>query len=194
MKKIEFVFEEMLYQAIERKERTLTQSFLSRELSLSLSTVNLALGHLRKMGAVDVKTRSFTVTDPKKVLLHWASVRNPSKDIIYATRAEMPVRTIESSVPHGTVFGAYTAYKMRFGDVPADYSEVYLYGDESVKERFLPSSREPNVFVLRKDGNLGRYGETTTVARTFADLWNIGTWYAKDFLNALEARIDGILE
>lgn len=194
MKKIEFVFEEMLYQALERRERTLTQSFLSRELSLSLSTVNLALGHLRKMGAVDVKARSFTVTDPKKVLLHWASMRNPSKDIIYATRAEMPAGKIEAMVPHGTVFGAYTAYRMRFNDVPADYSEVYLYGDESVKERFPPSGREPNVFVLRKDGNLGRYGETTTVARTFADLWNIGTWYAKDFINALEARIDGILE
>jgi hypothetical protein len=194
MKKIEFVFEEILYQAIEKKNRRLTQSSLSKELGLSLSTVNLAIGHLRKMGAVDVRPRSFSVVDPKKILLHWASIRNPSKDLIYRTRADMPVRTIEASVPHGTVFGAYTAYKLRFKDVPADYSEVYLYGGESVKERFPPSEREPNVFVLKMDRNLERYGELTTIARTFVDLWNMSTWYAKDFLKSLEERINGVLE
>lgn len=194
MNKIEFVFEEILYQVLEKKNNKLTQVYLSKELGISLSTVNLALKHLRKMNAVDVGLRSFTVIDPKKILLYWASIRNLEKDIIYKTRVELPVRKIESDMPHGITFGVYSAYKFRFKDVPADYSEVYVYADGGVEERFLHSRNEPNLLVLKKDENLKRYGELTTIARTFVDLWNIPTWYAKDFLKQLEARIDGILE
>ena len=106
----------------------------------------------------------------------------------------LPVRKIESNMPHGITFGAYSAYKFRFRDVPADYSEVYVYAEEGIKERFPYSRNEPNLLVLKKDENLKRYGELTTIARTFVDLWNIPTWYAKDFLKQLEVKIDGILE
>lgn len=199
MKKIEFVFEEILYQVLEKKNNRLTQLQLAKELNISLSTVNLALKHLRKMNAVDVNQRSFTVIDQKKILFYWASIRNLEKDIIYRTRADLPVRNIEADMPHGITFGAYSAYKFRFKDVPADYSEVYVYCkeeyfEEGIKKRFPFSKNEPNLFVLKKDTNLKRYGELTTIARTFVDMWNIPTWYAKDFIKQLEARIDGILE
>lgn len=194
MKKIEFVFEEVLYQVLEKNNNQLTQSYLAKELGISLSTVNLALKHLRKMNAVDVKLRSFSVIDPKKILFYWASIRDIEKDIIYKTRVELLIRKIEANMPHDIVFGAYSAYKFRFKDVPADYSEVYVYCERDIEERFPHSKNEPNLFVLKKDENIKRYGETTTIARTFVDLWNITTWYAKDFLKALEVRIDGILE
>lgn len=194
MKKIEFVFEEILYQVLEKRKNKLTQIYLAKELGISLSTVNLALRYLRRMNAVDIGLRSFTVIDPKKILFYWASIRNLEKDIIYKTRIELPVRKIESNMPHGITFGAYSAYKFRFKDVPADYSEVYVYAEKDIEERFPYSKNEPNLFVLKKDENLKRYGELTTIARTFVDLWNIPTWYAKDFLKELEARIDGILE
>jgi hypothetical protein len=32
------------------------------------------------------------------------------------------------------------------------------------------------------------------LAQTFVDLWNLDTWYARDFLKELEARLDGVLE
>jgi hypothetical protein len=195
MKKIEMVFEEILYHVLEKRNYHLTQLYLAKELNISLSTVNLALKYLRKMNAVDISPRSFKVIDPKKILFYWASIRNIEKDIIYRTRAEQPVRKIEASMPKGIAFGAYSAYKFRFKDVPADYSEVYVYAEkEDIEERFPFSKNEPNILVLRKDENISRYGELTTIARTFVDLWNISTWYAKDFLKELEARIDGILE
>ena len=32
-----------------------------------------------------------------------------------------------------------------------------------------------------------------SLAHLYADLWNLPTWYAKDFLNALELKMHGIL-
>ena len=136
MKKIEFVYREILYQVLEKNERRLTQSFLSKELNISLSVINHALKPLRKMNAVDVKQRGFDVIDAKKILYFWASIRNLDKDIIYKTRVEMPVYKIENSMPDDVIYGGYSAYKFKFKDVPADYSEVYVYGDISIKERF----------------------------------------------------------
>ena len=33
-----------------------------------------------------------------------------------------------------------------------------------------------------------------TVAQIFVDLWNLKEWYAKDFLKAMEKKINGLLE
>jgi hypothetical protein len=193
MKKIEFVYEEILQQTADGNRR-LTQSQLSKKLGLSLSMVSLAIRPLRRMGAVEVKPRGLKVSDPKKVLLYWASIRNVQKDIVYSTRAEMSVADIEKNMPHGIVFTAYSAYRMRFGDAPADYSEVYVYGDaEEVRKRFPPSMNTPNIFVL-KAREAGRQAETAGNPRMFVDLWNLGTWYAKDFLKALEVKLGGVLE
>ena len=194
MKKIELVYREILYQCIEKNNKTLTQSGLSKNLGISLSTVNLALKPLVKMNSVNVKLRSFDIIDIKKILYYWASIRNIEKDVIYKTRVEKPVRKIESEMPNNVVYGAYSAYKFKFKDVPADYSEVYIYGDESIKKRFPSNINHPNLLVLKKDNIIEKYGKTTTIAQTFVDLWNIKEWYAKDFLNALEKRLNGILE
>jgi len=92
-------------------------------------------------------------------------------------------------MPKDTVFAAYSAYKFHFKDVPADYSEVYVYDDDEVKKRFSPNKNTPNIFVLKKDANCDM-----TLANIFVDLWNLSEWYAKDFLNAMEERINGLLE
>ena len=97
--------------------------------------------------------------------------------------AEMPVREIEKNMPAGIVYAAYSACKIKFKDVPADYSEVYVYGDpETVKKRFPPSKNRPNLFILSGPGKM-------TIANIFVDLWNMKEWYAKDFLAAMEAKI-----
>jgi len=193
MKKIELVYREILFNAIEKKNRKLTQSYLAKTLNISLSTVNLALKPLARMNAIKIKNMNFDIIDIKKILLFWASIRNIEKDIIYKTRVEEPVKEIEKLAPDNVVFTAYSAHKFKFKDVPADYSEVYIYGEDDIKKRFKESSKNPNLFVLKKQ-NADKYGKTATIANLFVDLWNLKQWYAKDFLTALEVKIARILE
>ena len=193
MKKVELVYREILYQAIEKNNKELTQSYLANALNISLSTVNLAIKPLEKMNAIKIKKMGFNIIDIKKILYYWASKRNLEKDIIYKTRVEAPVKEIEKQMPNNIVFTAFSAYKFKFKDVPADYSEVYIYADEDIKKRFKENNKVPNLFILKKD-NAEKYGKTATIANLFVDLWNLNQWYAKDFLNALEGKIGRILE
>lgn len=192
MKKIELVYREIIDQAIENKNKILTQSELSKKLNVSLSTVNHALKPLIKMNSIEIKQRCFNVTDVKKILYYWASIRNIEKDIIYSTRVDLTAREIEKNMPQDIIYGAYSAYCFRFKDAPSDYSEIYVYGDESLEKRFKKSDKPPNLFVIKKDEFMK--GKITSIAQTFVDLWNIKSWYAKEFLKALEVKIDGLLE
>lgn len=187
MKKTELVYRQML-EAIEDGKRKLTQSELASALRISISTVNHALMPLRRMGAVSVSLRSFSVVNPKKVLMLWASLRNIEKDILYSTHSDMPVKAIEKSMPQPVIFAAYSAYRLMFKDAPADYSEVYVYGNaEDVQDRFPFKKGPPNIFVLKKQF------VAMTKAQIFVDLWNMKEWYAKAYLDAMERRLDGIL-
>jgi|SRR3989338_5098790 len=203
MKKSEGVYREILYQAIEKKNRTLTQSALAKTLKISLSTVHASIQRLEQIGAVHVKKRNFAVVDIKKALYFWASIRNLQKDIIYKTRIDKPVVEIEKSMPDHIIFGAYTSYKYHFNDVPADYSELYIYADKEeiekeikgeIKKRFPEKKGVPNLFVIKKDVLIEKYGKKTTIANTFVDLWNLKEWYAKEFVKSMEEKLHGILE
>lgn len=198
MKKAELVYREILKGFMEGKKARFTQLELAKGLKISLSTVNNALRPLRKMGAVRVKRRSFEVVNVRKILYYWASTRNLEKDIIYKTRVEVrgTVAEIEKGMPPGVVFAAYSAYKFRFKDAPADYSEVYVYcSNDDLKElmmRFPQKAKKaivPNLFVLRKDFENNKMPLT----HIFVDLWNLKEWYAKDFLKSLEERLHGTL-
>ena len=192
MKRIEEVYREILFQSMEKKKNNLTQSYLANALNISLSGINLALNPLKSMGAVRINQRNFDVIDKKKILYYWASARNIEKDIVYKTRVEKKISKIESEMPSNVTYGAYSAYKFRFNDVPADYSEVYVYSDdiEEIEKRFPKNNKQPNLFVLKKDTNM----KEITVAQIFVDLWNLKEWYAKDFLKAMEKKINGLLE
>ena len=189
MKRTEEVYKEILYQS-EKGNKIITQKAIAEKLDLSLSNVNNAMAPLRRMGAVNVKKMCFHIINPKKILYHWASVRNLKKDIIYSTRIEKSVVEIEKSMPDSVVFAAYSAYRLKFNDVPADYSEVYVYCDdiEEIKKRFPLSKNTPNVFMLKKDKNIDKYGRIATNANIFVDLWNLSEWYAHDFIKALEQK------
>lgn len=190
MLKKELIYREMLYQAMEKENRKMTQAELARNLKISLCTVNNAIRPLVKMNAVDVRKRNFVLIDPKKLLYYWASIRNIEKDIIYKTRIEKPVSIIEAEMPANVLFTAYSGYKFKFKDVPADYSEVYVYSEniKEIKKRFPFKQDSCNLFVLKKQFN------EVSLAQLFVDLWNIKTWYAKDFLIALEKKILELIE
>lgn len=194
MKKSELVYREILQSVLEKKKAEFTQLELARTLKISLSTVNNALQPLRSIGAIKVKRRGFELVNAKKILYYWASARSLEKDIIYKTRVDMTVSEIEKTMPPQIVFAAYTAYKFRFNDTPADYSEVYVYcSDADLKEiakRFPQNEKpNPNLFVLRKDFT----DKEMPRAHIFVDLWNLKEWYARDFLKALEGKLSGIL-
>jgi len=195
MQKREFLYREILFQVFENNLRVFTQSSLSSKLGISLSNTNHALKPLKRMGAIEVNPRNFVVVNPKKVLFYWASIRNLERDMLFSGRVDLPVREIEKSMPDSVVFGAFSAFWFRFGSAPADYSEVYVYGSnaEELKKRFILNAKNPNLFVLKKDPLMGRYGKISTIAQTFVDLWNLSQWYAKDFLRELEGRIDAVL-
>jgi len=189
MKRTEEVYREILYQA-GKGNNVLTQKAISGKLGISLSNVSNALRPLRRMSAVDVKKMCFHIINTKKILYHWASIRNLKKDVIYSTRHEKSVVEIEKSMPDSAVFTAYSAYKLRFKDAPADYSEVYVYCNdiEEIKSRFPESKNSPNLFVLKKDKNIDKYGKMATNANIFVDLWNLAEWYAQEFLKAMEQK------
>ena len=200
MKKKELVYCALLYDLLEKKNARFTQLGLSRTLGISLCAVHYALSPLVKMGALRVFPRGFSVIDARKILLYWASIRTPSRDVVHKTRVDSPIAELERSLPPGVLFGAYSGYRFRFDDVPADYSEVYAYAPahrmEELIHRFPAKEGIPNLIILRADPPLERLSDrgTVPVGLLYADLWNLGTWYAKEFIHALERRFHGVLE
>jgi len=191
MRKIEQVYREILYQAMEKGKGKMTQFELSKELGISLSVVNIALKRLNEIGAVKIEKMGFRIINLSKILYLWASLRNLQKEILYKTRVEDNVRNIERNMP-GVVYGAYSAYKLKFNDVPADYSEIYVYANDinEIKKRFPKKEGRENLFVMKCDENLDKYGKKGSDAMIFVDLWNLKEWYASDFLKAIEQKIN----
>lgn len=193
MFKKEWVYREILYQSLEKKTNFLTQSFLSEKCEVSLGNVNHALAVLVSMGAIEKKPRGFQVINSKKILLYWASIRNLDKDIIYRTTSNKSIMEIEKEMPQ-VAFTAYSGFKFKFGSIPSDYSEVFVYGDkEKVKERFPKKEGRPKIILLELDDHLKKFRQIP-IAQLFVDLWNINSWYSQEFLRELEMKINGILE
>lgn len=189
MKKGELVYNEILYNYYELNNRKLTQVYLSRELEISLSTVHNALKPLKEMNVIRTNPMNFIVLDPYKMLLFWATRRRLAGDIFYETRFEGSVSEIENLMPDEVIFAAFSAFKFRFKDIPADYSEIYVYAEKKWNKRFPERGGPPNVIFLNKERILEKYGKITTIAQTFVDLWNINTWYAQEFVKKLEEMV-----
>ena len=199
MNKKEIVYRNIACSYIDGNNR-FTQLGLSKELGISISTVNSAVRDLAGINAVRISTRSFAVSAIERVLFYWASCRKLDRDVIYSTRVDAGVREIEADMPMGIAFTAYTAYVLTYKDAPADYSEVYVYVSEEavdeIKERFSVNKGIPNLFVMRADDDLDKWIKSNKIKRSsvcpaqaFVDLWNIRTWYAKEFSDAILKRI-----
>lgn len=195
MKKKEMIIRELLETVIEKKGTKLTQLELAKRLKVSISTVNNAIKPLVQLGAVDVKRTGLIVIDLRKALLYLSSIRNLQRDIVYQTYVPNSVTEIEKSMPAGIIYTMFSGYKFRFAEVPADYSEVYLYADEKtleeIKRRFPKRKGPANLFVLASDPALVRLSKTgiAPLVQIYVDLWNVRQWYAKEFLTALETKL-----
>lgn len=195
MKKIEIIWRELLYSALEKNERRFEQKDLAAKFGFSTSTVFQALKIPRQMGAVRVTGRYFVLEDPEKLMYHWASIRNIESDILASFKIEKSVLEIEAKMPPEVIFGAYSAVRMTSAIPPADYDKVYIYTNdtEKIKERFEIKKGIPNLFILKPDEFLTNYGQTTILAQSFVDLWNLKDWYAREYVKAVKEKIDAIL-
>ncbi|MBS3068095.1 HTH domain-containing protein [Candidatus Micrarchaeota archaeon] len=199
MKKNEWVYRELLYQFIEKKNNHFTQLALAKKISISISTVNNALKPLARMGAVDIRKMNFHISDIKKLLFYWASNRNIKDDIIYQTHVEMSPVKIEKDLWKKVKFTAYSGYRFKFRDAAADYSEVYAYADNKtlpkIKKRFPENRGQSNLHIIRADGVMNNYPDrdNVTIGELFVDLWSLGGWYAKAFSNDMERKIADIV-
>jgi len=191
MTKKEVIWREILFQAIENKKFEFTQKELAQKYGFSLSTVFNALKIPRSAGIIEGK-RGFKIRDIEKFLYLWATFRKIKKDIIYQTAVKKGVIAIEGEMPPEVIFGAYSAFLKKYREAPADYDKVYVYIKEEkveeIKKRFPSQKGYQNLIVLKADPWLKNFGQLTPDCQTFADLWNLPEWYAKDFLNALKEK------
>lgn len=196
MTKKEVIWREILVQARENRKTVFTQKELASAFSFSLSTVFNALKIPRASHIVEVSGRNFRLHSHQKLLYLWASARRPQKDIIFSARIELEPARTEALMPPLVEFGFYSAFALAYGEKPADYDHIYVYINSSdlpeIIER-LPEhklkDKNPNFFVLKKDPWLSRYGRLP-LEQTFVDIWNAPEWYAKDFLGAIENKLN----
>lgn len=193
LKKKEIIWREILNSVLEKKHWQFTQKKLANRFSISLSTVFNALKLPRQAGAIEVSGRYFIVEDKEKFLYLWATHRNLSKDVIYKTHSNLSVKEIEGYALPNIIYGAYSAYEKKHHDVPADYDKVYFYIEKDnlkkIKQRFPFKKGYENLIVLDADPFLKNYGHLTPDCQTFADLWNLEDWYAKDFLEGIKKKL-----
>jgi len=190
-------------------DNVIEQKQISQLLRVSIGLVNKTVARLEQIGAMSKTGRKYSVTSFKKVLMLWSSLRNLQRDILYMTRVILPVREIERDLPDGSVLSAYSAFNYMFNEVPADYSEVWTYIPENilpeVKARFPPNNLPNNLYILKSDTllleNARRFSKgmnLVSVPQLYVDLWNIPSWYSKEYIALLEKKIveikDGILE
>lgn len=193
MTKKEILWREILYQVIEKRKTEFTQKGLAQQFNFSLSTVFNALKIPRQTGAIRVSGRNFEVQDAEKFLYLWATHRNLNKEIIYQTNSPFSRKEAEGALPSSLVFACYSAYCKKYNDEPADYDKVFIYSDPKklteIKKRFPVKKGYLNFIVLKSDVYLHRFGEVAPDVQTFVDLWNLGDWYAKEFLTALKRKM-----
>ncbi|MBU2635280.1 hypothetical protein KJ841_02295 [Patescibacteria group bacterium] len=191
MFKKEVIWREILFQAIEKKKNKFTQKELAVKFKFSLSTVFNALKIPRQVGAIEVKGRFFTILSIEKLLSIWGTLRNLKKEIIYKTKVDLPILKIEGEMPKSVIYTAYSAYRLKFNQAPADYDKVYIYTKDlkEIEKRFPFKKGRENLVVLQSDKFLSKYGSIPPLAQIYVDLWNLKDWYAHDFLKDLKKKI-----
>lgn len=191
MLKIEYIWRELLYQAIEKKEGGFTISELADKFNLSTSVVSHALKPLRELNIIKIGKIRSQLIDAERLLFFWATRRNLKKEIIYQTYSSLTVYEKETSMPPDVFPTAYSACRLYYNEIPADYEKVYFYTEDkiAVKSRFPEIfKKEPNIFIIKQDDFFKIYGKIT-LAQIFVDLWNLPEWYAKEFLDKMLLKI-----
>ena len=191
MLKIECVWRELLYQAIEKHQANFTITNLAHKFKLSTSLISHALTPLRQLGIINIGKNKSSIIDTERLLFFWATRRNLKRDIIYQTYSPLSSFEREALLPPTVTPTTYSAYRFYYNEPPADYENIYFYGYQlaEIKKRFPENLKKTaNLFILKPDPYLKNYQRIPT-AQIFVDLWNLSDWYAKDFSDALLLKI-----
>jgi hypothetical protein len=182
------VWRHLLVGALDHDDRRTSISRLRVDLNFPVSTIHQALEKPRAIGAVRGGFDGLRVIDPKRLQLMWAGRRGLMADVVYQTRVALPVREIEARLPNATIPTAFTAYvRLEGRNVIADYDQVVVYGAANeIRRRFPPKNGRPNLVVLDPDPILSRYGPVAPRCQIYVDLFNLPSWQAQRFLEALD--------
>ncbi len=191
LSRTEAVWRHLLVGAFDRGIRRSSLTQLSAELDLPVSTIHKALERPRAIGAVRGSASGLRLLDPKRLLLLWAALRDLNGDLVYATKVPMAVNEIEARLPISAIPSAYTAFVQHEGrNLVADYEQVVVYAEANEVRRRFPSRRgDANLLVLEPDPLLSRYGRVAPRCQVYADLFNLPTWQAQRFLEALDRTL-----
>ncbi len=189
----EVVWRHLLVSALDLGIRRSSLTKLSAELDMPVSTIHKALERPRAIGAVRGSASGLRVLDPKRLQLMWAAQRDLARDIVYATRVPTTVSEIEARLPVSAIPTAYTAFVLHEGhNLIADYEQVVVYADANdVRRRFPRRRGQANLLILEPDPLLSRYGRVAPRCQVYVDLFNLPTWQAQRFLEALDRDLLG---
>lgn len=191
LSRVEIVWRHLLVAALDEDNRRTSLSELSRQLGLPASTIHQALERPRAIGAIRGGHGGLRVLDPRRLQLLWAARRDLAGDIVYTTRVHLPIRDIEARLPTAAIPTAYTAFVRHLGvNLVADYDQVVVYGSgDDLRRRFPVRKGQPNLIVLEPDPLLSRYGSVAPRCQVYADLFNLPSWQAPRFLQALDREL-----
>lgn len=191
MKKEERILREILIGVKENKE-IFFQKNLSKDCNVSIGLVNKVIKRLELQSSLQKKGKGFSVIDPNKILLYWATRRQIQKEINERYYIKASVETIEKTLPGCVIFTAFSAWRLLKGRVPADYREVYVFvpkNHEKMVKLWLkenkPSKGPENLFIIYTDDEHLIKTSKENVApipQIFVDLYSIGGISSKYFL------------
>ena len=184
----EAVWRHLLVGALDRQDRRTSITQLSRELGMPVSTIHAALERPRSIGAVRGTAAGIRVLDPKRLQRLWAARRDLGRDVTYRTRVPLAVEEIEMRLPQEAIPTAFSAFVAIMGrNVVADYEQVVVYAEaQQIRKLFGPRRGEPNLICLEPDSLLRNYGRVAPLPQVYADLFNLPSWQAQRFLEALD--------
>jgi DNA-binding transcriptional ArsR family regulator len=194
MFKKEWVYREIACSFLEDRNTKFTELALSRKFGISLSTVHHALAPLKHAGIVYPISRGFRLSGLGRLLSFWATQRALRREVLL----RMPIASAtsaEKEMPSGVIFGGYAAYRMRYKEAPADYSELIVYASDAqageIRRRLSGMKGNSTLLVLKKDPFLSSYAKAGICPdpQVYVDLWNMKEWYAADFRRALGKRM-----
>jgi hypothetical protein len=169
---------ELLYRHYEHGARFFNQKGLASTCGLSLGTVNPVINHLEQIGAIERRPLGFRLIEPKRLLLYWAVTRDLPKDIVYTTFSPKKISEIEEELRLLGSLTAFSGYRMSFGSIPVDYSQVFIYANPDVVRRIFraTSRKKRNIFVLSSDDHIKKLskGGIAPLAQVYVDLWQLG--------------------
>ncbi len=189
---VEVAWRHLLAGARDGRRRWPSLGVLAAELDLGISTVHRSLAHPAEIEAVaTLRGGGLQVLDPYQLLMLFAAHRRVQRDVIARRRVALAVHQVERAIlDAGGILGAFAAVTAHLGvNRIADYSTVLAYGSETLGGQ-LPEGGETDVelLILTPDRWIARYGEVTTLAHAYADLFSLPGWQAGRFVDELDPK------